>query len=255
MEDQSIRGNKQLPAGEDYDYINHLVRSVCMNGDSFDKYERMLEKKYPKMDFPAICKQFLTIVNSVKEKKSFSQSDGAQLRTLGEKLHLSDETLSLILNDLQLGKEICMLSGDKSPMMKKPFSKKVSFYVIAILGLALIGLGLFVVRFNRTGNSRDAFIIHDTTIVVISDTVVNVQRDTIERLQVDTLIVSEPLSNSYQGSTETAGKTISSNRKPVSSGSVDTHAPIQLHALIHLLHPTQFSLVYTGEFAAIIISL
>jgi hypothetical protein len=34
---------------------------------------------------------------------------------------------------------------------------------------------------------------------------------------------------------------------PRSSGSVEMQAPTQLHTLMHLLHPTQFSLVYTKD--------
>lgn len=217
MDDKSIRGQHKNPTSntEDFSYINALVRNVCLNGDSFDKYERMLEKKYPGKGYTTLCQEFVFKVNDIKARQSFLQSDLEHLKDLGDRLHLSEDSLSLVIDDLHASiKDESIVTPEEGPSDKKPISKFVLAALLALLCLAIIALCLFFARSNRSGNEKEVVYVYDTLYVPQLDTVNKVLRDEIvdETLlkeqrdkeaaldthhEVDTIIVKDALPNGF----------------------------------------------------------
>lgn len=98
MEDQSILG-KNTPH-EDYAYLNDLVKAVCIDGESFDKYEKMVVKIFG----DEICenlKHFIEELSRSAERKGFSNSSLISLGYLGKNAGLSQKTLDAVIKHYQ----------------------------------------------------------------------------------------------------------------------------------------------------------
>lgn len=98
MEDQSILGKNT--SHEDYAYLNDLVKAVCIDGESFDKYEKMVVKIFGD-ETSENLKHFIEELSRSAERKAFSNSLLISLGYLGKNAGLSQETLDTVIKHYQ----------------------------------------------------------------------------------------------------------------------------------------------------------
>lgn len=98
MEDQSILGKNT--SHEDYAYLNDLVKAVCIDGESFDKYEKMVVKIFGD-ETSENLKHFIEELSRSAERKAFSNSSLISLGYLGKNAGLSQETLDTVIKHYQ----------------------------------------------------------------------------------------------------------------------------------------------------------
>lgn len=155
MEDKSIvkgqsESNAPLRNGsiEMNDYIDMLVLEICVNGDSLDKYERILKKMAGDQYQTCVC--FIDLFKQIDDKQLFGIDELERLDMMGKSLHLSDKTLDAIHKKLSIHEIKNKIPV--SPEKKKSYHKGI---FAAILVLAAI---LFFIILPKKSNNQNVSI-------------------------------------------------------------------------------------------------
>jgi cation transport ATPase len=108
MEDQSIftpnntnADSSILSGGQtnnaDQEYVNQCIKEVCHRGDSLQKYQRMIEKKF-NPEFYKKCENFVEEVKRSVDRKKFSNTSVTNLKYLANEIHVPIETVDSVVN-------------------------------------------------------------------------------------------------------------------------------------------------------------
>lgn len=97
MKDQSIINHSSDTVNQDgiNEYANELIKEVCLNGDSFSKYQKVIEKRYG-TDFYKKCNNFVKEVQRLVENKKFTNTSIINLKYLAKEINISTETVELL---------------------------------------------------------------------------------------------------------------------------------------------------------------
>ena len=81
MEDQSIFNHTSDALNQDgiNEYANELIKEVCLNGDMFSKYQKVIEKRFG-VEFYKKCNDFVKEVKRLVDNKKFSNSSIINLK-------------------------------------------------------------------------------------------------------------------------------------------------------------------------------
>lgn len=90
-------GNAQFSVDE---YVNSLIHEVCLHDDSLEKYEPMLRKLTQDDSCYQDCTSFVDHFIHLQETERFTDSDYGKLYRIGERLHLTKETLDAVFSSL-----------------------------------------------------------------------------------------------------------------------------------------------------------
>jgi tetratricopeptide (TPR) repeat protein len=234
MEDKSIvkgqsESNAPLRNGsiERNDYIDMLVLEICVNGDSLDKYERILKKMAGDQYETCVC--FIDLFKQIDDKQLFGVDELERLDTMGKGLHLSDKTLEAIRKKLSIHEIKNRIPV--SPEKKKSYHKGI---FASILVLAAILLFILLPKKSNNQNvsisaSKDTvFIEKNETLEVVR--VIEVEKPLQESIQIQNsgnlgdIIVESPEPSMIAQDNHSAAKTdeIVSKTKPDASHSTST---------------------------------
>ena len=107
MEDQSIfnpnntSSDTSILTGRnnnaDQEYINQCIKEVCHRGDSLQKYQRMIEKKFGP-EYYKKCENFVEEVNRSVGRKKFSNTTVVNLKYLANEIHVPVETVDGVIS-------------------------------------------------------------------------------------------------------------------------------------------------------------
>ena len=107
MEDQSIfnsnrtSSDSSILSGQtntaDQEYINQCIKEVCHRGDSLQKYQRMIEKKFSP-DYYQKCENFVEEVRRSVDRKKFSNTSVVNLKYLANEIHVPVETVDGVIS-------------------------------------------------------------------------------------------------------------------------------------------------------------
>lgn len=108
MEDQSIFNPNNtttdstiLSGGQtnnaDQEYVIQCIKEVCHRGDSLQKYQRMIEKKFSP-EFYTKCENFVEEVKRSVDRKKFSNTSVTNLKYLANEIHVPIETVDGVVN-------------------------------------------------------------------------------------------------------------------------------------------------------------
>ena len=102
MEDQSIfnpnntSSDTSILSGQtnnaDQEYINQCIKEVCHRGDSLQKYQRMIEKKFSP-EYYQKCENFVEEVKRSVDRKKFSNTSVVNLKYLANEIHVPIEAV------------------------------------------------------------------------------------------------------------------------------------------------------------------
>lgn len=97
MEDQSIlKGTSGASTQEGInEYANELIKEVCLNGDTFSKYQKQIEKRFG-ADFYEKCDDFVNEVKRSIGNKKFSNSSVINLKYLAREINIPEETVEIV---------------------------------------------------------------------------------------------------------------------------------------------------------------
>lgn len=97
MEDQSmLKGTSGTGTQEGInEYANELIKEVCLNGDSFSKYQKQIEKRFG-VDFYEKCDDFVNEVKRSIGNKKFSNSSIINLKYLAREINIPEETVEIV---------------------------------------------------------------------------------------------------------------------------------------------------------------
>lgn len=97
MEDQSIFNHTSDAVNQDgiNEYANELIKEVCLDGDTFSKYQKVIEKRYD-ADFYKKCNNFVKEVQRLVENKKFSNTSIINLKYLAKEINISTDTVELL---------------------------------------------------------------------------------------------------------------------------------------------------------------
>jgi hypothetical protein len=97
MEDQSmLKGTSGTGTQEGInEYANELIKEVCLNGDSFSKYQKQIEKRFG-ADFYEKCDDFVNEVKRSIGNKKFSNSSIINLKYLAREINIPEETVEIV---------------------------------------------------------------------------------------------------------------------------------------------------------------
>ena len=97
MEDQSmLKGTSGAGTQEGInEYANELIKEVCLNGDSFAKYQKQIEKRFG-ADFYEKCNDFVNEVKRSIGNKKFSNSSIINLKYLAREINIPEETVEIV---------------------------------------------------------------------------------------------------------------------------------------------------------------
>jgi hypothetical protein len=90
-------GNAQFSVDE---YVNALILEVCLQDDSLEKYEPMLRKMTQDDSCYQDCTSFVDHFIHLQVTERFTDSDYGKLYRIGERLHLTKETLDAVFSYL-----------------------------------------------------------------------------------------------------------------------------------------------------------
>lgn len=107
MEDQSIfnpnntSSDTSILSGQtnnaDQEYINQCIKEVCHRGDSLQKYQRMIEKKFSP-EYYQKCENFVEEVRRSVDRKKFSNTSVVNLKYLANEIHVPVETVDGVIS-------------------------------------------------------------------------------------------------------------------------------------------------------------
>lgn len=107
MEDQSIfnpnntSADNSILSGQtnnaDQEYVNQCIKEVCHRGDSLQKYQRMIEKKFSP-EFYQKCENFVEEVKRSVDRKKFSNTSVVNLKYLANEIHVPIETVDGVIS-------------------------------------------------------------------------------------------------------------------------------------------------------------
>ena len=107
MEDQSIfnpnntSSDTSILSGQtnnaDQEYINQCIKEVCHRGDSLQKYQRMIEKKFSP-EYYQKCENFVEEVKRSVDRKKFSNTSVVNLKYLANEIHVPMETVDGVIS-------------------------------------------------------------------------------------------------------------------------------------------------------------
>ena len=92
--DKSILNSKQK---KDDSYLDELAFAVCVNGDSLEKYKKIVEKQYGNETY-ANMEQFAHVLQQQVERGQFTNTSLLNLKYLGKNVGISEEAIDLIVN-------------------------------------------------------------------------------------------------------------------------------------------------------------
>jgi len=97
MEDQSMlnRSSGSVSQNGINEYANELIKEVCLNGDSFSKYQKQIEKRFG-TDFYEKCDNFVEEVKRSIKNKKFSNSSVINLKYLAKEINIPAETVEIV---------------------------------------------------------------------------------------------------------------------------------------------------------------
>lgn len=96
--DQSIVKRNQQ---EDESYLDDLAFAVCVNGESLEKYKKIVEKQYG-TDAYANMSQFVQTLQQQVERGQFTNTSLLNLKYLGKNAGMSEEAIDLIIDHFNL---------------------------------------------------------------------------------------------------------------------------------------------------------
>ena len=91
--DQSILSSNQQ---EVKDYLNNLAEAVCINGESLEKYEKVVTKQYGEEVYNNM-KMFVEEVQGYVKRKSFTNTSKMNIGYLGKNAGLNEQTINSII--------------------------------------------------------------------------------------------------------------------------------------------------------------
>ena len=97
MEDQSIL-NSTNRKGETY--LDDLAFAVCVNGESLEKYKKIVEKKYG-TDVYSKMVQFASTIDQHSKRRQFTNTSLLSLKFLGKNAGLSEMAINMIVEHLR----------------------------------------------------------------------------------------------------------------------------------------------------------
>jgi cation transport ATPase len=97
MEDQSIFNHTSDAVNQDgiNEYANELIKEVCLNGDMFSKYQKVIEKRFG-VEFYKKCNDFVKEVKRLVDNKKFSNTSIINLKYLAKEINISTDTVELL---------------------------------------------------------------------------------------------------------------------------------------------------------------
>lgn len=92
--DKTILNSKQIQ-GESF--LNELAFEVCVNGDSLEKYKKIVEKRYGN-DAYANMERFVQTLRQQVERGQFTNTSLLNLKYLGKNAGMSEEAIDIIID-------------------------------------------------------------------------------------------------------------------------------------------------------------
>ena len=131
MEDQSmLKGKSETSTqGGINEYANELIKEVCLNGESFSKYQRQIEKRFG-VDYYKKCEVFVNEVKHSIGRKRFSNSSIINLKHFAKEIGLSEDTVDIVTNHYREEFEKKSKKGVKAAWILVPL-------------VLLVGIGLY----------------------------------------------------------------------------------------------------------------
>ena len=91
MEDQSILGQKKVES-----YLDEFAFAICINGESIEKYKKIVEKQYG-VDVYANMAQFSNTLHQQVKHGQFTKTSLLSLKYIGKNAGMSDEAIDMIV--------------------------------------------------------------------------------------------------------------------------------------------------------------
>lgn len=92
--DKTILNSKQ---NQGESFLNELAFEVCVNGDSLEKYKKIVEKRYGN-DTYANMSQFIQTLRQQVERGQFTNTSLLNLKYLGKNAGMSEEAIDMIID-------------------------------------------------------------------------------------------------------------------------------------------------------------
>jgi outer membrane protein assembly factor BamD (BamD/ComL family) len=92
--DKTILNSKQ---NQGESFLNELAFEVCVNGDSLEKYKKIVEKRYGN-DAYAIMERFVQTLRQQVERGQFTNTSLLNLKYLGKNAGMSEEAIDMIID-------------------------------------------------------------------------------------------------------------------------------------------------------------
>ena len=92
--DKSIINSKQ---NKDVSYLEDLAFAVCVNGESLEKYKKIVEKKYG-TDTYTCMEQFAMALQQQVNRRQFTQTSLLNLKYIGKNAGLSEDAIDMIIH-------------------------------------------------------------------------------------------------------------------------------------------------------------
>lgn len=130
MEEKTLLNSNQQEAN---DYLNNLAEAVCINGDTLEKYEKVVTKQFGEEIYNNM-KLFVEEVQDYVKRKSFTNTSKVNLGYLGKNAGLSESTIDKII-----------MYYDNRNNKGNPKSKWIVLFIV----LLLLGIGAFVFLYQK----------------------------------------------------------------------------------------------------------
>ena len=97
MKDQSIFNYTSDAVNQDgiNEYANELIKEVCLDGDTFSKNQKVIEKRFG-AEFYKKCNNFVKEVQRLVKNKKFSNTSIINLKYLANEINISTDTVELL---------------------------------------------------------------------------------------------------------------------------------------------------------------
>lgn len=83
-------------------FVNQLVREICLNGSSLSKFSGEIKKFFPNdSDIYGQIEEFVEAVKSVKRGETEVDASFLELRTLAQHIYLTSDTVNAVVEPLK----------------------------------------------------------------------------------------------------------------------------------------------------------
>lgn len=99
MKDQSIYNYSSEAVTQDgiNEYANELIKEVCLEGDTFSKNQKIIEKRYG-IEYYQKCNNFVKEIRRLVKNKKFSNTSIINLKYLAKEINISTDTVDLLVD-------------------------------------------------------------------------------------------------------------------------------------------------------------